>query len=174
MLKKIPHNSSERSCSQNYKLQNHRCKLLSFFFCDRFLYVSPRSNNYEVSVKIVMPFRCWHAKQLYLIPLKMTICLLYLSCSTRPTPHPPGIDYRLGFFPGDLGKIGELFVNNSFSVEQVISYFAVTGVSKQILLFALIIFHLYGRLNAFFIAYAIGFFHTVVIGSCINFRLSSS
>ena len=78
------------------------------------------------------------------------------------------------FFPGDLGKIGELFVNNSFSVEQVISYFAVTGVSKQILLFALIIFHLYGRLNAFFIAYAIGFFHTVVIGSCINFRLSSS
>ena len=52
-----------------------------------------------------------------------------------------GIDYR-GFFPGDLGKIGELFINNSFSVEQAISYFAVTGVSKQVLFFALIIFHL--------------------------------
>ena len=51
------------------------------------------------------------------------------------------IDYR-GFFPGDLGKIGELFINNSFSVEQAISYFAVTGVSKQVLFFALIIFHL--------------------------------
>ena len=69
-----------------------------------------------------------------------------------PYPHPPvrratgiprggGIDYR-GFFPGDLGKIGELFINNSFSVEQAISYFAVTGVSKQVLFFALIIFHL--------------------------------
>ena len=46
------------------------------------------------------------------------------------------------FFPGDLGKIGELFINNSFSVEQAISYFAVTGVSKQVLFFALIIFHL--------------------------------
>ena len=53
-----------------------------------------------------------------------------------------GIDYR-GFFPGDLGKIGELFINNSsVSVEQAISYFAVTGVSKQVLFFALIIFHL--------------------------------
>ena len=94
-----------------------------------------------------------------------------MQYQTHPPP-PPGIDYRLGFFPGDLGKIGELFVNNSFSVEQVISYFAVTGVSKQILLFALIIFHLYGRLNAFFMAYAIGFFHTVVIGSCIDFRFT--
>ena len=52
-----------------------------------------------------------------------------------------GIDYR-GFFPGDLGNICELFINNSFSVEQAISYFAVTGVSKQLLFFALIIFHL--------------------------------
>ena len=52
-----------------------------------------------------------------------------------------GIAYR-GFFPGGLSKIGELFINNSFSVEQAISYFAVTGVSKQVLLFALIIFHL--------------------------------
>ena len=80
-----------------------------------------------------------------------------------PYPHPPvrratgipreggvqkeaisegwGIDYR-GFFPGDLGKIGELFINNSFSVEQAISYFAVTGVSNQVLFFTLIIFHL--------------------------------
>ena len=46
------------------------------------------------------------------------------------------------FFPGVLGEIGELFINNSFSVEQAINYFAVTGVSKQVLLFALIIFHL--------------------------------
>ena len=52
-----------------------------------------------------------------------------------------GIDYR-GFFPGDLGNICELFINNSFSVEQAISYFAVTGVSKRVLFFALIIFHL--------------------------------
>ena len=37
-----------------------------------------------------------------------------------------GIYYR-GFFPGDLCKIGELFINNSFSVEQATSYFAVTG-----------------------------------------------
>ena len=47
------------------------------------------------------------------------------------------------FFSGDLGKIGELFINNSsVSVEQAINYFAVTGVSKQVLFFALIIFHL--------------------------------
>ena len=52
-----------------------------------------------------------------------------------------GVAYR-GFFPGGLSKKGELLINNSFSVEQVISYFAVTGVSKQVLLFALIIFHL--------------------------------
>ena len=52
-----------------------------------------------------------------------------------------GIDYR-GFFPGDLGNICELFINNSFSVEQAISYFAVTGVSKRVLFFTLIIFHL--------------------------------
>ena len=52
-----------------------------------------------------------------------------------------GAAYR-GFFPGGLSKIGELLINSSFFVEQVISYFAVTGVSKQVLLFALIIFHL--------------------------------
>ena len=46
------------------------------------------------------------------------------------------------FFRGRLSKIGELFINNSFSVEQAISYFAVTGVSKQVLLLALITFHL--------------------------------
>ena len=80
----------------------------------------------------------------------MTICFLCVSCSSIPPPPRSegngnseggwGIDYR-GFFPGDLGKIGELFINNSFSVEQAISYFAVTGVSKQVLFFALIIFH---------------------------------
>ena len=125
----------------------------------------------------------------------MTICFLYVSCSSIPPPPFGGqrefrgrggrrvqkeaISEGMGglltevFFPGGLSKIGELLINSSFSVEQVISYFAVTGVSKQVLSFALIIFHLYGRLNAFFMAYAIGFFHTVVIGSCINFRLSS-
>ena len=46
------------------------------------------------------------------------------------------------FFPGRLSKIGELFINNSISVEQAISYFAVTGVSKHVLLLALITFHL--------------------------------
>ena len=46
------------------------------------------------------------------------------------------------FFPGDLSKIDELLIHNSFSVEQTISYFTVTGVSKQVLLFALIIFYL--------------------------------
>ena len=93
----------------------------------------------------------------------MTICFLCVSCSSI-TPRPSfggqrefrgggeevqkeaisegwGIDYR-GFFPGDLGNICELFINNSFSVEQAISYFAVTGVSKRVLFFALIIFHL--------------------------------
>ena len=75
----------------------------------------------------------------------MSICFLYVSCSSVP-PSPPstegngnseakggggrkggwGIYYR-GFFPGDLCKIGELFINNSFSVEQATSYFAVTG-----------------------------------------------
>ena len=91
----------------------------------------------------------------------MTICFLYVSCS--PIPPPPstpdvgqrefrgegGGNFRgVGglltevFFSGGLSKIGELFISNSFSVEQAISYFAVTGVSKQVLLFALIIFHL--------------------------------
>ena len=36
------------------------------------------------------------------------------------------------FFPGDLSKIGESLINNSFSVEQAFSYFTVTGVSKQV------------------------------------------
>ena len=75
-------------------------------------------------------------------------------------------DRLLGFFPGGLGEIGELFINNSFSVEQAINYFAVTGVSKQVLLFALIIFHLRSpKCFFFFMAYAIGFFHTFAIGS---------
>ena len=41
-----------------------------------------------------------------------------------------------------LRKIDELLINNSFSVEQAISYFTVTGVSKEVLLCALIIFYL--------------------------------
>ena len=94
----------------------------------------------------------------------MTICFLCVSCSSIPPPPRSegngnsergggegvqkeaiserwGIEYR-GFFQGDLGNIGELFINNSFSVEQAISYFAVTGVSKQVLFSALLIFHL--------------------------------
>ena len=47
------------------------------------------------------------------------------------------------FFPGGLSKIGQLLIDNSFSVKQAISYFIVTGVSKQVLLFALIIYYLY-------------------------------
>ena len=35
-------------------------------------------------------------------------------------------------FPGGLSKIGELLINSSFSVEQAISYFTVTNVSKQV------------------------------------------
>ena len=70
------------------------------------------------------------------------------------------------FFPGGLSKIGE------FSVEKAISYFTVTGVSKQVILFVLIIFY-YRRLNAFLTAHAIVFFNTIVTGSWINFRLSS-
>ena len=143
-----------------------------------------------------MLFRCWHAKQLYIILLKMPICFLYVSCSSITSPPPPprratgiarrqggskrrqfprgwGIAYW-GFFPGGLGEIGELFINKSFSVEQAINYFAVTGVSKQVLLFALIIFHLRSpKCFFFFMAYAIGFFHTFAIGSWKNFRLSS-
>ena len=44
------------------------------------------------------------------------------------------------FLPEGLSS--ELFINNSFSVKQAISYFTVTGVSKQVLFFALIIFYL--------------------------------
>ena len=48
-----------------------------------------------------------------------------------------------GNFRGGGGLIiGGLLIKNSFSVEQVISYFTVTGVSKQVLLFVLIIFYL--------------------------------
>ena len=43
------------------------------------------------------------------------------------------------FFLGGLSTFGELLINNSFSVEQAISYSIVTGVSKQVLLFGLTI-----------------------------------
>ena len=45
-------------------------------------------------------------------------------------------------FSRGLRKIGELLIKQSFCVEQAISYFIVTGVSKQVLLFELIIFYL--------------------------------
>ena len=78
-------------------------------------------------------------------------------CSSRkyPYPHPPppkegdgnserkggvqkeAISEGLGgclqrLFLGDMSKIGALLINNSFSVEQPISYFTVTDVSKQV------------------------------------------
>ena len=47
------------------------------------------------------------------------------------------------FFPVGLSKISKLLINYSFSVEEAISYFTVyTFVSKQVLLFTLIIFYL--------------------------------
>ena len=55
------------------------------------------------------------------------------------------VNYASAFSQSELGKYfeGIRIVNNSFSVEQVsITYFTVTGVSKQVLLFALIIFYL--------------------------------
>ena len=67
----------------------------------------------------------------------------------RQLPRESGVAYR-GLFPGGLSKIGELLINNSFSVEKAyISYFTVTGVSKQALLFALIVFFL-GPAKCFF------------------------
>ena len=58
----------------------------------------------------------------------------------RQLQRESGVAYR-GLFLGGLSKIGELLINSSFSLEKAyISYFAVTGVSKQALLFALIIF----------------------------------
>ena len=62
------------------------------------------------------------------------------------------------FYPGGLSKIDELWINNSLSVEQAISYVTVTSV-------ALIIFHLDARLaKCFFAANATVFFNTNVIG----------
>ena len=63
-------------------------------------------------------------------------------------PRGRGVTH-VGFFQGALSKIGELLINNSFSDEQVISYFTVTSVSKQVFLFALIIFYLQSA-NYFF------------------------
>ena len=93
-----------------------------------------------------------------------TYALYSTLCSSRkyPYPTPPtpftkgngnsegrGRGQKGGIFPwgrglltGGLSKIVELVINNSFSVEQAISYFTVTGVSKPILLFALTIFSL--------------------------------
>ena len=68
----------------------------------------------------------------------------------RQLPRESGVAYR-GLFLGGLSKIGELLINNSFSVEKAyITYFTVTGVSKQALLFAFIIFFLVGLTKRFF------------------------
>ena len=67
----------------------------------------------------------------------------------RQLQRESGVAYR-GLFLGGLSKIGESLINSSFSLEKAyISYFAVTGVSKQALLFALIIFFL-GSAKCFF------------------------
>ena len=67
----------------------------------------------------------------------------------RQLQRESGVAYR-GLFLWGLSKIGELLINSSFSLEKAyISYFAVTGVSKQALLFALIIFFL-GSAKCFF------------------------
>ena len=63
----------------------------------------------------------------------------------RQLQRESGVAYR-GLFLGGLSKIGELLINSSFSVEKVT---AVTGVSKQTLLFALIIIFL-GSAKCFF------------------------
>ena len=98
--------------------------------------MSPRSNNYEFSVRSCFFDTPPPPHKAMGIPPRRGG-----GSKRRQFPRGWGIAYR-GFFPGGLGKIGELFINNSFSVEQPISYFAVTGDSKQVLLFALIIFHL--------------------------------
>ena len=95
---------------------------------------------------------------------------------TPPSPSPPratensegrgvqkkaiseGCGLLTEFFSRGLSKIGELLINNSFSVEQAISYFTVTGV-------ALIIFYLRRLVNAFFTANATVFIDTIAIGS---------
>ena len=43
----------------------------------------------------------------------------------RQFPRWWGVAYRVFSFSGGLGEIGKLFINNSFSVEQAISYFTV-------------------------------------------------
>ena len=70
-------------------------------------------------------------------------CVVPEGIHTTPPPPPSGGQrkfqgeggLRVGgvlltelFFPGGLSKIGELLINKSFSVEQVFSYFSVTGI----------------------------------------------
>ena len=85
----------------------------------------------------------------------------------RQFPRGWGVAHR-GFFPRGLMKIGKLLINNSFSVEQAFSYRS----SKQVLLFALIIFYLRPA-KCFFARLTIVFIKTIVIGSWINFWLFS-
>ena len=68
----------------------------------------------------------------------------------KQLPRESGVAYK-GLFLGGLSKIRELLINNSFSVVKAyITYFTVTGVSKEALLFALIIFFLVGLTKCFF------------------------
>ena len=62
------------------------------------------------------------------------------------------------FLQRGLMKIGKLLINNSFSVEQAFSYRS----SKQVLLFALIIFYLRSAKCFFFAQLTIVFFKTIV------------
>ena len=80
------------------------------------------------------------------------------------------------FFCRGPNKIGELLIINECSIEQaiMISYFTSTGVLKQVLLFALIIFYLRSAKCLFHsLSHSVVFFNTIVICPSLNFQLSS-
>ena len=86
-----------------------------FFFCERFLNVSPISSNYEVSVKSCFFNVDTLNSYIYIIPLKMTIYFLYVSCSSiPPSPTPDGGQQEFrgeggGNFRGVGGLLTEVF-----------------------------------------------------------------
>lgn len=67
---------------------------------------------------------------------------------TRKFPKGRGVAFR-GFFPGGPSKIGELLINNNFSVELATSYLTLNSCFKTIIIVCII--HLiYGRSECFF------------------------
>ena len=67
---------------------------------------------------------------------------------TRKFPKGRGVASR-GFFPGGPSKIGELLINNNFSVELATSYLTLNSCFKTIIIVCII--HLiYGRSECFF------------------------